>query len=94
MSIDIHEEPWLREALDGLVSGEPTMTAALVDDVRRGETARTALRRRRLATVAVAAVLALVAVPAAFLLRAQPHAATPPASSTSATPSSAAETLR
>jgi hypothetical protein len=95
MSIDIHEEPWLREALGSLLVDEPTMSpAAVVDDVRRGETVRITVRRRRTAALAVAAVLALVAVPAGFVLRAEPQAATPPASSTSATPGSTAEVLR
>ena len=95
MSIDIHEEPWLRNALGSLLVDEPPMSpVAVVDDVRRGETARIVVRRRRTAALAVAAVLALVAVPAGYLLRAEPHAATPPASSTSATSGDTAEVLR
>lgn len=94
MSIDVHEEPWLRDALATLVATEPAMASTVVDDVRRGEAARAVVRRQRIAVVAVAAVLALVAVPAGLLLRAQPHAAAPPASSVSATPGSAADALR
>jgi hypothetical protein len=69
MSIDIHEEPWLREALAGLVTHEPPMDTSIVSDVRRGEQARVVVRRRRTSFVAIAVVLAVVAVPLSLLLR-------------------------
>jgi hypothetical protein len=80
--MDAHEEPWLREALDGLLADEPPMPpAAIVGDVRRGEVARAVVRRRRAATGAVAATLVAVAVPVGVVLRATPDAAAPPSSS-------------
>ena len=80
--IDTHEEPWLREALDGLLADEPPMApTAFVEDVRRGRLALAVARRRRATFGAVAAVLVAVAVPVGLVLRATPDVAAPPASS-------------
>ena len=87
--IDIHDEPWLRDALGSLLVDEPPMPpVAVVDDVRRGAVAVAVVRRRRTVSIAVAAVLLAVAVPVGLVLRAAPTASvTPPATSPSPTTS-------
>jgi hypothetical protein len=85
--IDAHEEPWLRDALGSLLVDEPPMpSAAVVDDVRRGAVALTAVKRRRTASLAIAAVVLAVAVPVGLVLRAAPNSATPPATSITSAP--------
>jgi len=85
--IDTHEEPWLRDALGSLLVDEPPMPpATVVDDVRRGAVALTAVKRRRTASLAIAAVVLAVAVPVGLVLRAAPNAATPPATSITSAP--------
>lgn len=64
------DESWLRSELPGLLAGEPTMpTAAVTDDVRRGQARLRTVRRRRTAAIAVAALLVAVAIPVGLLVR-------------------------
>ena len=85
---DLHDEPWLHDALGSLLLDEPSLApTAVVDDVRRGATALTVLRRRRAATVAIAATILAVAVPVGLLVRSASAPTVPPPAA-SATPSS------
>lgn len=68
-----HEEPWLHDALDSLLAGEPASSpVAVVDDVRRGRVARAAVMRRSAVTLGAAAVVVAIAVPLALVAGARP----------------------
>lgn len=68
-----HEVPWLHDALDSLLDGEPASSpVAVVDDVRRGRAARAAVMRRRAVSLGAAAVITAAAVPLALAAGARP----------------------